>query len=127
MKNIQFEAFEESRTRFGQEPRISIFKSGGIRFNKAFIREYLPKKKKFVALRFGSDKDYMYIGFSFLDDSIQGALKLSYYGEKNGAIQCVSFFKKYEIDYKNKYKGGYKVMDYDDNNLGKMWVIELKK
>lgn len=126
-KNLNFEPFEEGRGWYGKGPKINILAKGGIGFSTSFMKSYAPKNPPHVALSYASDETNHYMAFSFTENPDRvGALKV-YYPKKNyGMIQCVSFFKKYGINYK-KQNGKYDVEEHEDNRLGKLFVIKIPK
>ena len=99
-KDLRFEAFDENKGWFGKGPRINVLAKGGIGFSTSFMKTYLPENPVYAALRYASDDKFHYIGFSFTNNPDRtGTMKIFYPKKNYGMIQCVSFFKKYNIDY----------------------------
>lgn len=128
-ENLKFEVFENKSGVFGKDPSISIMTKGGIGFSTAFVRKYISESPKFATLSYAQDEESIYVGFSFTNNEQKpGVMKMFYPGKNKqyGSIQCVSFFKKHDLDYK-KYADKYRVERYEDKKLGKLFIIKIKK
>ena len=126
MKKLKFELYKSKGTRSsGKEPMISIIGRGGFGFNTNFVEKYIPEKPKFLNLTYAQDMDYIYIGFSFSKKEKENALKV-YYPKKNGIVLSIGFFKTYGIN-PEKYKTRYSFEEIEDTELGKLFVIKLRK
>lgn len=123
---IKFEQYEPTRIRSGGDPIITVLSKAGFGFSSSFIKKNTPDKPKFISLNYSQDMDYIYVGFLFNSKPVKGALKMSYSKGQNGVIQTIGFFKKYGIK-PGKFKGKYDPFEYNDEELGKLYVIKLKK
>jgi len=128
-RNFNWKAFEEPKKKFMGVEQIAILDHGGMSFNVTFMRNNFPEEKpKFVKFFHDEDSDNKYIGFQFTDDDkITGVHKVYYPKKEYGIVACVSFFKKYNIDYKNKHKGPHRPEIIQDKDAGKLYVISVRK
>jgi len=116
-----FEEFTSFGSKFSS--RISLGTSGGFGFSSGFYNRYNLKDS--VALKLFYDKDKMAVAFKFLKSVENGSVKLKQ-REIGGYVAARSFLGKYGIDC-IKYAGRYDPKEVMDDNLGKMYVIELKE
>ena len=123
MNNNEYK-FEEF-TSFGSKfsPKISLGATGGFGFSSGFYNRYNLKDS--VALKLFYDKSKMAVGFKFLKDIETGSVKLKP-RETGGYVAARSFLGKYGID-PARYAGRYDPQEIMDDNLGKVYVIELKE
>ena len=117
-------SFEEF-TSFGSKftSKISLGGTGGFGFSSGFYNRYGLKDS--VALKLFYDKSKMAVGFKFLKNAESGSVKLKP-RETGGYVAARSFLGKYGID-PVKYTGRYDPREVMDENLGKIYVIELKE
>jgi hypothetical protein len=126
-RSLKFEAFEGKVLKIGK-PEVSIMRSGAIGFSTSFMKKYKLENSRYVGLRFASDEEYFYIGFSFFVDSAasQKRFKIYYPKPNYGVIAAKSFFDSYQIT-PVQYKRRYPAEVYDDAKFGRMYVIKLPK
>ncbi len=130
-RNFNWKGFEEPRKKFLGTEQVAILEHGGMSFNVTFMRKNFGEKKpKYVKFFYDEDADNKYIGFQFTDDDkVAGVHKIYYPKPKKeyGMVGCVSFYKKFNIDYKNKHKGPHIPEVSQDKEVGKLFVISVKK
>lgn len=117
----RFEEFTSFGSKFSS--KISLGKSGGFGFSSGFYNRYNLKDS--VALKIFYDKSRMAVGFKFLKSVEDGSVKLKP-RQTGGYVGVRSFLGKYDID-SVKYAGRYDPKEVMDDNLGKVYVIELKE
>ncbi len=122
---IEFTRYQVERTKATGKD-ISIIKRGGFGLSANFVSKNIPDRPKHVALNYAQDIEYIYVGFSFSKEKKKDYLTINYPKGKNGLLISSGFFKKYGIDAK-KYFGSYPAEEHNDNTLGKMFVIKIKK
>jgi len=129
VRNFNWKTFEEAGKNFSETPLISIRKSGGLAFNTAFMRKYYEKNNpSYCVFHYDNDEDYHYIGLTFTDDkNTPGKLKVNYLKQHYGQASSISFFKKYNINFKTLETTRYKPEMIRDDEIGKMFVITLRK
>lgn len=116
-----FEEFTSFGSKFSS--KISLGATGGFGFSSGFYNRYNLKDS--VALKLFYDKSNMAVGFKFLKNEESGSVKLKLRAT-GGYVAARSFLGKYSID-QVKYAGRYDPKEVMDDNLGKMYVIELKE
>ncbi|HOB89743.1 MAG TPA: hypothetical protein PKG74_00210 [Candidatus Colwellbacteria bacterium] len=116
-----FEEFTSFRGKFS--PKISLGTTGGFGFSSGFYNRYNLKDS--VALKLFYDKSKMAIGFKFLKNTEDGAMKLKP-RETGGYVAARSFLSKYGIE-PGRYAGRYDPKEIMDDNIGKIYVIELEE
>lgn len=120
--NYNFEEFTSFGSKFSS--KISLGGTGGFGFSSGFYNRYGLKDS--VALKIFYDKSKMVVGFKFLKSvENDGSVKLKLRGT-SGYVAVRSFLGKYDID-PLKYAGRYDPQEIMDENLGKIYVIELKE
>src|SRR5438477_3764634 len=108
------------------EDRITITKSGGIGFPTKFYNDNKIKDYKYVVLYY--DHDQKALGIYFTNDEAEKnkfSIIHSHSGY-GGSIVPRSFFKTYDIKpeiYYNRYSWS----NEDQEDVGKLYVIHLKK
>ncbi len=117
----KFEEFTSFGSKFSS--KISLGKSGGFGFSSGFYNRYNLKNS--IALKIFYDKLKMAVGFKFLESVEDGSVKLKP-RQTGGYVGVRSFLGKYDID-PVKYAGRYDPKEVMDDNLGKVYVIELKE
>jgi hypothetical protein len=116
-----FEEFTSFGSKFSS--KISLGLSAGFGFSAGFYNRYNLKDS--TALKMFYDKDKMAVGFKFLKSVENGSVKLKQ-RTTGGYVAARSFLGKYGIEPK-KYAGRYDPKEVMDENLGKIYVIELKE
>lgn len=119
--SYNFEEFASFGSKFSS--KISLGKSGGFGFSSGFYNRYNLKDS--VALKLFYDKSKMAVGFKFLKGMESGTVKLKNRAT-GGYVGARSFLGNYGID-PVKYHGRYDPKEVMDENLGKIYVIELKE
>lgn len=116
-----FEKFQQQNVRL--ESRITITKSNSLGFPTKFSDDNEVKKFKYAVLYF--DKQSKAIGIQFINNEEEPNKFTIIKSDKYGAsIVAQSFFKVNNIDTK-KYHGRYNWKTIDQENVGKLFVIEL--
>jgi len=116
-----FEEFTSFGSKFSS--KISLGATGGFGFSSGFYNRYNLKDS--IALKLFYDKSKMAVGFKFLKAAESGTVKLKPRAT-GGYVAARSFLGKYGID-PVKYAGRYDPQEVMDENLGKVYVIELKE
>ena len=116
-----FEEFTSFGSKFSS--KISLGGTGGFGFSSGFYNRYNLKDSS--ALKLFYDKSKMAVGFKFLKSVESGSVKLKPRAT-GGYVAARSFLGKYGID-PVKYAGRYDPQEVMDENLGKVYVIELKE
>ena len=118
--DYDFEQFTEFKGKF--TPIISLGKSGGFGFSTGFMERYRLKDHHYIKIFY--DKNKNAVAFSFCKEKTESAVKFKNRGT-NGFFSSRSFLGKYAID-KMKYQGRYTPKLVNDEQSGKLYVIELK-
>ncbi|KKS65284.1 MAG: hypothetical protein UV67_C0011G0013 [Parcubacteria group bacterium GW2011_GWC1_43_12] len=116
-----FEEFTSFKGKFSS--KISLGKTGGFGFSSGFYNKYNLKDS--VALKIFYDKEKMAVAFKFFKNEESGAIKLKPRAT-GGYVASRSFIGKYGIN-PLKYAGRYEPKEVMSDNLGKVYVIELKE
>ena len=129
-KNFNWELEENINLKADTKPHIFITKTGKFTFNTAFMRDCLKKQPKGVHLAYAEDNMNKYVSFIFTNDlNAPNVRKLSYIKKIYANISAVSFFKKKDINYKNREAKdrAFVPEKIHDNNLGELWFITIEK
>lgn len=120
--NYNFEEFTSFKGKFAA--KISLVKTGGFGFSSGFYNRYELKNHKALKLFF--DKQNMAVAFKFLKEEEPGSVKLKERKDTGGYVSAISFLNKYGID-AEKYAGRYEPKEVMDENLGKIYVVDLQE
>lgn len=119
MSEFNFVEFKEAGGRF--KPIISLGKKSGFGLSAGFTHAYDLEGIIGVKMFYDAAKDA--IAFKFLKSKEDGMLTVKL-REKGGYIGAQSFLGKFKID-QEKYAGRYTPKEIKDDNLGRIFVIEL--
>ncbi len=120
--SFSFEEFTSFKGKFAA--KISLVKAGGFGFSAGLFNKYGLKDS--TAIKLFYDKEKMAVGFKFLKTQESGSVKLKKREDTGGYLSAISFLNKYNIDSK-KYSGRYDPQEVKDDNLGRLFVIELNE
>lgn len=123
MNEYSWEEFKEAGGRF--KPVISLGKMSGFGLSAGFTRTYSEQLKGTVGVKMYYDNVKSAIAFKFLKNREDGSLSVTL-REKGGYIGARSFLGKYKID-QGKYAGRYIPREVKDDNVGRIFVIDLKE
>ncbi|RKY06249.1 MAG: hypothetical protein DRP56_07780 [Planctomycetota bacterium] len=121
-KKYSFEQIEKKNLRTF-DPKVSLNSNSTFRFNAAMCRDYELLELPYAALYF--DRESMAIAFQFLPSKCPDAFTVSHKSNR-GSVAAIAFFRQEKLDSRD-YKGQYTPELYDDPDLGKMFVICLKR
>ena len=121
---FNFEKFVGQNVR--SEKRITVTKSYSFGFPQKFYNENKIKDYKYVSLFW--DKENMAVGLHFTNDEDEKNKFSIIHSQKGygGSLVARSFFKSYNINPK-KYHGRYQWKKIKLENVGTIFVIELKQ
>ena len=108
------------------ENRITITKSNGIGFPTKFYKDNKINEFKYVVLYFDTDQKALGLQFSNDEAERNKFSILHSHSGYGGSIVARSFFKTYGID-PNKYYGRYQWKIELQENIGNLYVINLKE
>lgn len=120
--SYNFEEFTSFKGKFS--PRISLVKPGGFGFSAGFFARYGLNESRVLKLFY--DKAKLAVGFKFFKGDENGTVKLKGRKDTGGYVSAISFLNKYGIDVE-KYTGRYEPKEIMEENLGRIFVIELKE
>lgn len=118
----QFEEFCSFKGKFSS--KISVVKTGGFGFSAGFFNKNNLVGSSGIKIYF--DKSKFAVAFKVLKNNEEGMIKIKGKGEKGAYIPARSFLGKYNID-PIKYSGKYDPKEILDENLGRIFVIDLKE
>lgn len=112
------------RTRF--IPQV-ILNQGGFTFSVGFSRKYESSlgDVKTLAVKLFFDEAKQAVGFKFVPNTEEGAVKIKILGHGGYYINSRAFLVKYSLE-RSKYEFRY-VPQEVETPMGKLFVIELKK
>lgn len=119
MSEYNFEEFKEAGGRF--KPIISLGEKSGFGLSAGFTHSY--DLKGVIGAKLYYDQNKRAVAFKFIKSKEEGMINVKL-REKGGYIGAQSFLGKYKID-QRKYAGRYEPKEITDDNLGKIFVIEL--
>lgn len=119
---MAFEEFKGAKGKFS--PRITINSRGGFGLSSGLHHRY--KIDKYAAVKLFFDKEENKIGIQLVEQEGESTFKLKKRPEEKGAyFSAWSFIEAYAIDI-NKYAGRYVPQEFDDPQVGKLFVVDLK-
>ncbi len=119
--DYNFEEFKESGGRF--KPVISLGEKSGFGLSSGFTHAF--DLKGVIGTKMYYDQNKKAVAFKFIKTKEDGMVSVKL-REKGGYIGAQSFIGKYQIDQK-KYAGRYTPKEIKDDNLGRLFVIELSE
>lgn len=123
MSEYNFSEFKDAGGRF--KSIISLGEKSGFGLSSGFTNAY--ELKGVIGVKMYFDQSKMAVAFKFLKSKEDGMLSVKLRDEnKGGYIGGQSFIGKFKID-QSKYAGRYTPKEIKDDNLGRIFVIELKE
>lgn len=119
-------AFEEFKAKKGKFiPQITLNNSGGFGFSSGMHHRY--QIDRYVGVKLYFDKENNRVGIKPFEKEEEGMFKLKKRENEKGAFfSAKSFLEAYSIS-PNLYSGRYSPEEVEDENFGKMFVIQLQK
>lgn len=121
MNEYNFTEFKEAGGRF--KSIISLGKKSGFGLSSGFTHAY--DLKGVIGVKMFYDPSKIAVAFKFIKSREDGMLSVKL-RDKGGYIGAQSFIGKFKID-QNKYAGRYIPKEIKDDNLGRIFVIEMKE
>lgn len=117
------ERFTDSNAKYS--PLISVDNQGGFNFGAGFINKNSLQKMKGLELFYlKKGGGVSAVGFKFAEEISIEAMKLMFRGEAR-YFKSNSFWSKYSLNPEN-FSDKYEPGEYIDENIGKIYTIELK-
>ncbi len=119
-------AFQEFTAKGGKfKPQIIINKTGGITLSSGMHHRYGLDIYNGVKIYF--DKEVLRVGIKLTEGESDGTFKLKKRANEKGAyFSARSFLQANDLDPK-KYYGRYAPEEFNDEKIGKLFVITLKE
>ncbi|MDO8593930.1 MAG: hypothetical protein Q7R93_00230 [bacterium] len=121
MSEYNFAEFKDAGGRF--KSVISLGKKSGFGLSSGFTNAY--DLSGVIGVKMFYDTSKKAVAFKFVKSKEEGMLSVKL-RDKGGYIGGQSFIGKFKID-QNKYAGRYTPKEIKDDNLGRIFVIELKE